>query len=101
VTLLSTNNFDLIVKQYGKYFDVPYICLPVQKNGTGISIDFSKLDGFKYNEIRKFNPAETLAIGDSKHDFPALDYVDYPFIVAKKKKSWMKKLKKDLVFIKA
>jgi len=98
VVLLSTN-FDLIVKQYGAYFDVPYVCLQVQQKGSGITIDFSKLKGFKESEIRKFNPSDTLAIGDSKYDFPALDYVDYPLIVADKQKSWMTKLRKSPAFI--
>ncbi|MEC0182321.1 haloacid dehalogenase [Paenibacillus peoriae] len=100
VELLSTN-FDLLVKQYGHYFDVPYSCLNVKPEGNGITIDFSNLDGFKGREIAKFDPAVTLSIGDSKYDLPALNHVDYPFVVAKKDEKWMGQINKEARFIKA
>lgn len=100
VVLLSTN-FDLLVKQYGQYFNVPYVCLDVVAKGDGIDIDFSNLNGFKEKEIGKFSPTETLSIGDSKYDLPALNYVDHPFVVAKKREKWMKVLNKDARFIKS
>lgn len=100
VELLSTN-FDLLVKQYGEYFDVPYSCLNVKPEGNGITIDFSNLDGFKGKEIAKFDPAVTLSIGDSKYDLPALNHVDYPFVVAKKDEKWMGQINKEARFIKA
>lgn len=91
VSLLSTN-FDLLIKHYARYFDVEYTCLKVIDEGNEISIDFSNLDGFKENEIRKFDPTKTLSIGDSKYDLPALKYVNYPFVVASKDSKWMKEL---------
>lgn len=98
VTLLSTN-FDLIVKQYGAYFQVPYVCLPVVAKDSGIQIDFSHLDGFKRNHIRHFDPATTIAIGDSKYDLPMLEHVHYPIIVAKKQKKWMKSIQREAALI--
>lgn len=98
VTLLSTN-FDLIVKQYGAYFQVPYVCLPVIATDTGIRIDFSELDGFKRKHIQHFDPATTIAIGDSKYDLPMLEHVHYPIIVAKKQKKWMKSIQREAALI--
>lgn len=100
VTLLSTN-FDLIVKHYGTYFQVPYVCLPVVKHVSGIKIDFSQLNGFKRNYIQRLNPATTMAIGDSKYDLPMLEHVHYPIIVANKKKKWMKSIQREAVLIRA
>lgn len=100
VTLLSTN-FDLLIKQYARYFDVEFRCLKIIQKGKGISIDFSQLDGFKEAEIRQFDPSKTLSIGDSKYDLPALNHVDHPFVVASKESKWMKQLKKNTRFIKS
>ncbi|MED4600048.1 haloacid dehalogenase-like hydrolase [Paenibacillus validus] len=100
VTLLSTN-FDLIVKHYGAYFQVPYVCLPVVKQDSRIRIDFSQLKGFKRNYIQRLNPAMTMAIGDSKYDLPMLEHVHYPIIVANKKKKWMKSIQREAVLIRA
>ncbi len=98
ITLLSTN-FDLLVKQYGSYFEVPYVCLSVIKTDNGIRIDFSKLSGFKHNSIQHFDPALTMAVGDSKYDLPMLEHVHYPIIVAKKKKKWMQSLQREALLI--
>ncbi|MGG2196458.1 haloacid dehalogenase-like hydrolase [Paenibacillus validus] len=98
ITLLSTN-FDLIVKQYGAYFQVPYACLPVIKTDAGVQIDFSQLEGFKRNHIQRFDPATTIAIGDSKYDLPMLEHVHYPIIVAKKQKKWMKSIQREAALI--
>jgi phosphoserine phosphatase len=100
VTLLSTN-FDLIVKHYGAYFQVPYVCLPVVKQDSVIRIDFSQLTGFKRNYIQRLNPATTMAIGDSKYDLPMLEHVHYPIIVANKKKKWMKSIQREAKLIRA
>lgn len=98
VTLLSTN-FDLIVKQYSNYFQVPYLCLPVVKTDDGIRIDFSNLEGFKQRTMQQFEPASTIAVGDSKYDLPMLEHVHYPIIVTNKKKKWMKSIQREALLI--
>lgn len=98
ITLLSTN-FDLIVKQYGAYFQVSYECMPVKQTDSGVQIDLSQLKNFKRNYILRFDPSTTIAIGDSKYDLPMLEHVHYPIIVAKKKRKWMQSIQREAVLI--
>jgi len=91
VTLLSTN-INTIVREYAAYFEVPFICLEVkEKDGLAI-IDLTHLNQFKYRAAQLFNQKTTMAIADSKHDLPVLNYVSYSMVVSDKKKSWMKKI---------
>ncbi|AGA60057.1 phosphoserine phosphatase (plasmid) [Thermobacillus composti KWC4] len=92
VVLLSTN-FDLIVKQFGKYFDIPYTCLRIMRNDKGIMIDFSSLENFKENEVKKYSK-RCIGVGDSKYDIPILNHVEYPFVVANKPRKWFRLLNK-------
>ncbi|CAM4042722.1 haloacid dehalogenase-like hydrolase [Paenibacillus alkaliterrae] len=97
IVLISTN-FDLIVKQFGKYFDVPYICLKILPTASGVTIDFSNLDNFKENAVKEYS-ANSIGVGDSKYDIPVLNYVDYPYVVADKPQKWFKYLKKTPVLL--
>jgi phosphoserine phosphatase len=90
VILLSTN-YNLIVKRFGAYFDVPFICHKVINNGDHVIFDYWDLASFKERQIQSF-PKNSIGVGDSKFDIPVLNHVTYPFVVANKPKSWFKTL---------
>ena len=92
VTLLSTN-ITPVVKLYGQYFDVPYICLPVDKREDGVRVNLDRLQDFKIRAAKQYEASKTIAVADSKHDLPVLNHVQYPFIVSKTKKKWMAHLR--------
>ncbi|MFC4767123.1 haloacid dehalogenase-like hydrolase, partial [Effusibacillus consociatus] len=98
VVLLS-HNIEPLIKQYAKYFNVPYVCLSVKPNGNRCEVDLSKLADFKLREIQKYDPSKTIAIGDSKHDFPVLNYVKYPIVVCHKKEKWIDNLQNKPLII--
>ncbi|NOV00341.1 HAD family hydrolase [Paenibacillus planticolens] len=98
VTLLSTN-ITPIVRLYGQYFDVPYICLRADSHETGLRVNLDELKDFKINAAMEYDPLKTIAVADSKHDLPVLNYVQYPFIVSNNKKKWMAKLRHKVILI--
>ncbi|HEY0828552.1 MAG TPA: HAD family hydrolase [Bacilli bacterium] len=93
VTLLSTN-MDVVVNHYSRYFDVPSICLKMNESNSLATVDLSGINEFKLNAAKKFDAEKTIAIADSKHDLPVLNYVAFPLVVSNKKKKWMNKINK-------
>jgi phosphoserine phosphatase len=94
VTLLS-QNIEPVIKQYGEYFGVAHYALPVVAEGTRSRVDLANLAGYKERIINTFNPEETIAIGDSIHDFTTLNHVRFPMIICHKKKRWMSQLRNE------
>jgi phosphoserine phosphatase len=99
ITLLSTN-MDCVVKEYADYFQVSYICLQVKEMHNGrVQVNLEPLRDFKYRAAASFCAQSTIAVADSKHDLPVLNYVKFPLIVSNKRKSWMSGLKKELILL--
>lgn len=96
VSLLSTST-EVTVGVFGEYFGIPYHCLQLKQGRDGCEVDLSGLDGFKRNYIEGFDPASTLAVADSKHDLPVLEYVHTPVVVASRKQRWMRSLNGKII----
>jgi predicted mannosyl-3-phosphoglycerate phosphatase (HAD superfamily) len=56
------------------------------------------LANFKGKSIKKFHPTTTMAIADSPQDLPVLRQVQYPIIVAKRIRPWMRTIDAKIIF---
>lgn len=93
ITLLSTN-FEPVIRPIEAYFGVPYQCLKVNDCPSGCEVDLTELQDFKGRMIRRYDPAITMAVADSKHDLPVLRHVGHPVVVGQRQKTWMSRIGK-------
>jgi len=83
-----------LIEQYAKYFGVEYSSLKVNNSNGQVEVDYSEINEFKLNTIKKFNPQKLVVIADSKTDLPIFNYAAFSIVVSNgKSRKWMKALK--------
>ncbi|MNI60460.1 hypothetical protein D3C81_1543290 [compost metagenome] len=91
ITLLSTN-IEPIVKRFARKYNVSYACLPIVPKGAGSLVQLDSLRDFKLGHTNQYPSSSVLAVADSKHDLPILNYADYSIVIADQPKLWMKRI---------
>ncbi|XEC95172.1 haloacid dehalogenase-like hydrolase [Paenibacillus tarimensis] len=91
VVLLSTN-IDSMVRLYANFYGVSYMSLSLLQKGTQSIVLLNDLENFKLRSASCYPPASVMAVADSKHDLPVLNYAAYSIVVANRRKAWMSKI---------